>query len=65
MLVKWGTDIADRQGITAHLDASPDGYGLYKKHGFEDNLSWDFDMEPWGERGTARTVWMIRQPMRA
>lgn len=36
MLVKWGTDIADEAGIDCYLEASPAGYQLYRKNGFED-----------------------------
>ena len=60
MLIKWGTDIADKEGIPAYLEASADGYGLYKKHGFEDVDSWDWDLEPWGKSGSLRVVWMTR-----
>jgi GNAT superfamily N-acetyltransferase len=36
MLVKWGTGRADGLGIPCFLEASPFGYGLYRKCGFED-----------------------------
>ena len=60
MLVKWGTDVADREGLESHLYASPAGYSLYRKHGFKEALKWDFELEPWGVRGLEQRVWMIR-----
>lgn len=36
MLVKWGCDIADSEGVSAYVDASKDGAPLYAKFGFVD-----------------------------
>ena len=36
MLVKWGCDLADKNGVGAYLDASKLGAPLYKKFGFVD-----------------------------
>ena len=36
MLVKWGCDLADAEGVSAYVDASKDGAPLYAKHGFVD-----------------------------
>lgn len=36
MLVKWGCDLADRNGMLCYVDASEKGKGLYQKFGFED-----------------------------
>ncbi|ROV96295.1 hypothetical protein VMCG_07733 [Cytospora schulzeri] len=35
-LLAWGTGLADMEGKTTWLEASPVGYALYKKFGFED-----------------------------
>jgi GNAT superfamily N-acetyltransferase len=35
-LVKWGCDIADREGDGAYVDASKAGAPLYQRHGFVD-----------------------------
>lgn len=37
MLVKWGCDLADAQGVSAYVDASKDGAPLYAKFGFVDH----------------------------
>ncbi len=36
MMVKWGCDLADRDGVSAYVDASKEGAPLYKKYGFVD-----------------------------
>lgn len=36
LLVKWGCDLADTQGVQAYVDASKDGAPLYAKFGFVD-----------------------------
>ncbi|KAJ5116709.1 acetyltransferase [Penicillium angulare] len=36
MLVKWGCDLADEQGVSAYVDASKKGAPLYQKFGFVD-----------------------------
>lgn len=34
MIVKYGCDLADAHGVSAYVDASKEGLGLYKRHGF-------------------------------
>lgn len=36
MLVKWGCDLADKDGVAAFVNASKEGAALYKKYGFVD-----------------------------
>ncbi|KAJ5910467.1 hypothetical protein N7504_005110 [Penicillium tannophilum] len=36
MIVKWGCDLADKEGVSAYLDSSKDGAPLYQKFGFVD-----------------------------
>lgn len=36
MLVKWGCELADKNGVSAYVDASKEGAPLYKKYGFVD-----------------------------
>lgn len=36
MLVKWGCDLADKDGVSAYVDASKSGAPLYEKFGFVD-----------------------------
>ncbi|TKX23020.1 acetyltransferase-like protein 10 [Elsinoe australis] len=37
MLVKWGCDLADAEGVSAYVDASKDSAPLYAKFGFVDH----------------------------
>jgi hypothetical protein len=37
MLVKWGCDLADREGVAAYVDASSNGAPLYERFGFVGN----------------------------
>ncbi|KAJ9640330.1 hypothetical protein H2199_005869 [Coniosporium tulheliwenetii] len=36
MMVKWGTDLADRLSVLAWVEGSPAGWRLYNTHGFEE-----------------------------
>ncbi|KAK2811687.1 hypothetical protein FQN50_002033 [Emmonsiellopsis sp. PD_5] len=47
-IVKYGTDIADEANAPCWLEASPEGYGLYKKFGFEDKMQFTFDLKKYG-----------------
>ncbi|OQE46325.1 hypothetical protein PENCOP_c001G04652 [Penicillium coprophilum] len=41
MLVRWGCEIVDREGVGAYIDASKAGAPLYAKHGFVDRSDVD------------------------
>lgn len=41
MLLKWGCDVADRDGVGAYVDGSKDGAPLYSKFGFVDKSEGD------------------------
>ena len=48
-LLRWGTEIADREGLRCWLEASPHGYPLYKRFGFEAVDVLDLDLaRKWG-----------------
>jgi hypothetical protein len=36
MLIQWGCDLADQDGVPAYLDAHIDAAPLYRKFGFQD-----------------------------
>ncbi|TPX08251.1 uncharacterized protein E0L32_001853 [Thyridium curvatum] len=36
MLVRWGVERADRDGVESYLDSTAEGRGLYVKHGFRE-----------------------------
>lgn len=57
-LVKWGTDLADNLGLPCRLEASPVGYNLYRKFGFEDVDVLDVKItETWGVSNTDGSNW--------
>jgi Acetyltransferases len=50
MLVKWGCDLADKDGVAAYVDASKEGAPLYQKHGFVDFNSPEADVAAMARR---------------
>jgi GNAT superfamily N-acetyltransferase len=59
-LLRWCADVADQYGLPIYLEASPAGYHLYRKFGFEDVENIDMDLTRWGGVGTHRFACMIR-----
>ncbi|KAK3393250.1 N-acetyltransferase-like protein [Podospora didyma] len=48
-LLSWGAQLADKLGLPTFLEASPVGYGVYRKFGYEDIGVVDFAItERWG-----------------
>lgn len=48
-LMKWGVDFADSLGLPSRLESSAEGYGLYRKFGYEDVGVFDLDVTgKWG-----------------
>lgn len=43
--MRWGTEFSDREGLTGYLEASPKGYPVYKKLGFEPIDVHDLDIK--------------------
>ncbi|KAF4544268.1 putative gnat family protein [Lasiodiplodia theobromae] len=64
MLVRWGTQQADKVGLICFLEASEAGRPLYKRHGFEDQETVVFDFSKYGLSGTDTNTTMIRQPVK-
>ncbi|KKY15003.1 putative gnat family [Diplodia seriata] len=64
MLIRWGTEHADRDGLICFLEASEAGRPLYKRHGFVDRQVTTFDLTKYGGTGTDENTTMIRQPLR-
>ncbi|KAJ9131789.1 hypothetical protein NKR23_g11554 [Pleurostoma richardsiae] len=36
MLIRWGTDRADEEGLESYLDATPEGKPVYERYGFRE-----------------------------
>lgn len=72
LLLKWGCQLADEQGVECYLEASKLGYPLYLREGFRDALGEDksmlaFDVGQFTGRGGADGDWvrltvMVRPP---
>ena len=57
-LLEWGVNLADSFGLPCRLEASPVGYGLYRKFGFEDVGVVDVNIkEKWGVTNANGSNW--------
>ena len=65
-LVRWGTDLADRQHLQCYLEASPSGYPFFRKLDFHDVTEMEIDLNRYrtGYHGTYlyKHIVMIRPP---
>lgn len=64
MLVDYGCQKADEQGVIAVLGASDMGKGLYLKHGFRVIKEQEFDFRPFGFDSIETKRSMLRMPLR-
>lgn len=58
MIVKYGCDIADRDGVPIYIDSSAQGKPLYQRFGFQDHSDPRFTWE-----GLASMVREPRKPV--
>jgi hypothetical protein len=63
MLVKWGTEQADKVGLPAFLESSVVGQRLYAKMGFTPRHEEVFDLTKYGGEGVDKNTVMIRDPV--
>lgn len=61
-LIEWGTKKSDELGLPTFLEASTQGHGLYKKHGFKDVEILKVDFTPFGGQLHEQPL-MIREPL--
>lgn len=69
-LVQYGNKSADEVGLPVFLQASPYGYPIYRKHGFETVQYLDVDLRKWAPKadsddkgyGNYRFRYMLRLP---
>lgn len=62
MLLNWGTEIAQKHGVPAFLEASPAGLPVYQKAGFQEVDRFVFDLEKYGGEGKRAYVQMLKYP---
>jgi hypothetical protein len=63
MLIRWGTEQADKAQLPAFLEATMAGRLLYAREGFEPQHEEVFDLAKYGLQGTDVSTIMIRQPV--
>ncbi|KAL1625514.1 hypothetical protein SLS56_007336 [Neofusicoccum ribis] len=64
MLIRWGTEQADRAGLISFLEATETGRPLYKRHGFEEQETFVIELSKYGGTGVEKNTTMIRQPVK-
>lgn len=62
MLIKWGTEEAQKLGMIAYLESSEAGHGLYAKMGFKDVELLEVDLSKWGPEEPHKTWAMMWEP---
>lgn len=60
-LLEWGMEYADERDARIYLEATMEGYPLYLKHGWRKLEELVLDFEPFGGRGTATYIIMMRE----
>lgn len=60
MHLKWGLAEADRLGLPAYLEASPNGRPLYERWGFEPLREFPFDLRDYGAKANVPHMLMLR-----
>lgn len=62
LLLEWGLNKADKEGLTVYLDATAAGRTMYEKRGFSLVRVTEWDRVPWGGQGKDWLGHMVRQP---
>ncbi|KAF2280785.1 acyl-CoA N-acyltransferase [Westerdykella ornata] len=62
MLVRWGIEQADKEGLPTYLEASEAGKPLYERLGFEEVEVKLYDLSKYGAEGIETNTVMIRKP---
>ena len=64
MLMVWGTDKLEEMKVPGFIVSTDQGYGLYLKHGFNENERWETDMSQWPSgQGMYKNVFLTRMPL--
>ncbi|KAH2620353.1 hypothetical protein KXW54_009007, partial [Aspergillus fumigatus] len=61
-LLDWGVRMADQKQARIYLEATPEGYPLYRKCGWRDVEDIVMDYSVYGGEGEATYAVMIREP---
>jgi WD repeat-containing protein 48 len=63
LMLDWGMDKADEEGLVTYLDATATGRLVYEKRGFKLVKEIEWDRVPWGGEGKDWHGAMVRQPV--
>lgn len=61
MLLKWGAQEADKDGLRTYIEASEMGLPLYERYGYRTVKAKTFDLTKYGHEGTDTNTIMIRE----
>ncbi|RAL09784.1 GNAT family N-acetyltransferase [Aspergillus homomorphus CBS 101889] len=61
-LLRWGLERADAVNARVYLEATEEGYPIYRKYGWRDLGEFRMDFEEFGGWGVQRWVFMMRDP---
>lgn len=61
-MIRWGIEQATVRQAGIFLEATMDGYALYRKYGWEDVYELIMEYEPWGGKGSQKFMLMRRAP---
>jgi GNAT superfamily N-acetyltransferase len=64
MLIEWGLNKADEEGLVTYLDATGMAKPIYEKKGFEVKKAVEWDRVPWGGEGKDCHYGMVRMPQK-
>ncbi|KAK2765098.1 hypothetical protein FQN54_008797 [Arachnomyces sp. PD_36] len=63
LLIGYGSDIADKEGVETYLESTPPGYELYKRNGFQDVGTISLDIGKWsGKEGEMYVIPKMIRP---
>lgn len=60
MLMRWGLEKADEEGVESYLEASPEGKPVYEHFGFVEQEELEIDLEGKGREEKYAEVFMVR-----
>ncbi len=65
-LLRWGTDLADKDGLQCYVESSPAGYPLFQKYDFADVTEMEIELNKYKKHGYGqykyKHIVMIRPP---
>ena len=60
LLMKWGVERADADGLPCYVNAEEAAYALYRRFGFQDLVEGEIDLARFGGVGVYKTMGMVR-----